>query len=192
MRLASASSTRNSIPDGWLITSPRVGTRPARVKTRPPTVSISAVAFVLGQDRTNLGFEILDRHAGVQVERAVGTFSDHRRLDIVVFVGDVAGDRFDEVLDRYQTVDAAVFVHHQRQMDALRPHLQQQVQHRKLRRHQQRLAQDRLEREGLGPADIGEHVLDVDHADHVVQLLPIDRQAGVAFVADQFDRLRRT
>ena len=126
------------------------------------------VTLILGQDGANLLLEIFDRHARVQVQRAVGAFRQHRRLDIVVFVGDVAGDGFDKVLDRHQPVDAAVFVHHQRQMHPLGPHLQQHVQHRQLRRDHQRFAQDRFQGERLWPPDIGEHVLDVDHADDVV------------------------
>src|SRR5690606_12260097 len=39
-RRASASTTWNSIPAGWAITSPRCGTRPASEATRPATVSI--------------------------------------------------------------------------------------------------------------------------------------------------------
>ena len=42
IRRASASRIRNSNPDGCEITSPFAGTRPARVNTSPPTVSISA------------------------------------------------------------------------------------------------------------------------------------------------------
>ncbi|OIQ69251.1 hypothetical protein GALL_491480 [mine drainage metagenome] len=106
-----------------------------------------------------------------------------------MLVRDVAGDRLDQILDRHQPVDPAIFIDHQRKMHPLQPHLRQQVQHRHLRRHHQRLAHDRLQRERLRPADIGEHVLDVDHADHIVQLLPVHRQAGVSVVADQFDRL---
>ena len=41
----------------------------------------------------------------------------------------------------------------------------------------------------LRPADIAEHVLDVDHAHDVVELAAIDRQAGMALAADQRDRL---
>ncbi len=37
---ASASSTRNSIPDGWLSTSPRAGTHPTSVTTSPPGVEV--------------------------------------------------------------------------------------------------------------------------------------------------------
>ena len=184
MRRASASSTRNSIPDGWPITSPRAGTRPASVNTSPPTVSMSACALVLGQHRAHPRLERLDRQPRIHVERAVGALGHHRHLILVVLVGDVADDRFDQVLDRHQPVDAAVLVDHQRQMHARLAHLQQQIEHRHLRRHHQRPAQDRLQRERLRPADIGEHVLDVDHADDVIELLAVHRQARVALAAD--------
>ena len=42
IRRGSASTTSKSGPAGWWITSPRAGTRPASMKTRPPTVSTSS------------------------------------------------------------------------------------------------------------------------------------------------------
>jgi hypothetical protein len=65
-------------------------------------------------------------------------------------VRDVADDRLDQVLDRQQAIDAAVFVDHQRQVHALLAHLKQQVEHRYLRRHHQRAAQDRLSENASG------------------------------------------
>ena len=106
-----------------------------------------------------------------------------------MLIGDVAGDGFDQILNGHQPVDPAVFVDHERHVDSLLAHLQQQIQHRHLRPDHQRLAEDRFQRERLGLADIGKHVLHVDHTNDVVQLLPIHRQTGVAVVADQFNRL---
>ena len=106
-----------------------------------------------------------------------------------MFVGDVTYYFFDQVLDRQQAVDAAVFVHHQRQVHPGLAHLQQQVQHRDLRGHHQRAAQQRFELERLWPADIRIHVLDVHHADDLIELLAIDRQARVPLAPDVFQRL---
>ena len=50
-----------------------------------------------------------------------------RPVDLVVLVLDVADDHLDQVLDRDQAVGAAVFVDHQRHVDAGRLHLHQQI-----------------------------------------------------------------
>ena len=68
---------------------------------------------------------------------------DHAgRLVLVVLVGDIADDLLDDVLDRDEAVGAAVFVDHQREMDARGLHLGEQVDRRHRRRHEQDLAHD--------------------------------------------------
>ena len=109
-----------------------------------------------------------------------------------MLVGDVADDGLDQVLDRHQPVDAAIFVDHQGEMDAAQTHLQQQVQHRGLRRDHQRLPQDRLQPEALARTTVGDQILDVHHPDHVVELLAIDRQAGMVFPLHRRQRLVET
>jgi hypothetical protein len=106
-----------------------------------------------------------------------------------VLVGDVAGDGLDQVLDGHETVDPAIFIDHQGEMHPRLAHLQQQVEHRDLRRHHQRPAQDGAQVEILGPADIGVDVLDVDHAENVVQLRLIDRETRMSLAPDQFEHL---
>ena len=56
---------------------------------------------------------------------------------VVVFVLDIADDQFDDVLDRDDAVGAAIFVDHERQMNAGGLHLGQQVDRRHRRRHEQ-------------------------------------------------------
>ena len=153
------------------------GRHPAGEGEHQPAYRVDiGLTLVFAQHRTQPGLEILHRQAGIEVERAVGALDHHRPAHLVVFVGDVADDLLDQILDRHQPVDAAVFVHHQRQMHMRLAHLQQQVEHRDLRRHQQRAAEDTLQLELVGAADIGEHVLDVDHARHVIEFLAIHRQ----------------
>ena len=106
-----------------------------------------------------------------------------------MLVGDFAHDLLDQILDRQQPVDAAILVHHQRQVHTRLTHLQQQVEHRYLRRHHQRVTQQAFQLKRFGPADIGIDVLDVDHADDLIQLLAIDRQAAMALAPDVLQRL---
>ena len=87
------------------------------------------VPFVLAQHRPHAFLEILHRQPGVQIQRPIRPFGHHRRLFVIVLVVDLADNRFDKVFDRYQPVDAAVLVDHQRQVDPLLTHLQQQIQH---------------------------------------------------------------
>ena len=52
--------------------------------------------------------------ARVGYERIVALTYDLRRFVLVVFIGDLADDLLDDVLDRDQAVAAAIFVDHQR------------------------------------------------------------------------------
>ena len=103
-------------------------------------------------------------------------------LGVVVLVLDLADDLLDHVFDRHQPVDAAELVDHHRDMGARLAHLHQEIEDRQRRRHEQHLAQQRREL-GLAPlGDRGQHVLDVDEADHVVERFAIDRHARVALL----------
>ena len=59
-----------------------------------------------------------------------------------MFVVDLADDLFDDVLDRYQSVGAAIFIHDQREMNARGLHLRQQVDRPHRRRNVKQLADD--------------------------------------------------
>ena len=77
IRRGSASSTSNSRPLGWRISSPRAGTRPARVKTRPPSVSMSSSCSSAMRSRPSC-FSTLDlARARRRSGRAVGVCADH-------------------------------------------------------------------------------------------------------------------
>jgi hypothetical protein len=146
--------------------------------------------------RPDRGGDVLELGAGIGQEGTVG-LADHVRQDIlVVLVLDLADDLLHDVLDRDDAVGAAIFVDHEREMDAARLHPRQQVHCRHRRRHEQHLANelgggqlhgqiDRLEVEAggrrlLAPrlcagADFrarrheGHEVADVDHSDGVVE-----------------------
>jgi len=88
------------------------------------------------------GGDVSEARPRVGDERAVKLADDGGQFVFVVLVGDVADDLLDDVLHRNETVGAAVFVHHQRQVNARRLHLLQQVERRHRRRHKQHLAHD--------------------------------------------------
>ena len=86
--------------------------------------------------------DVLERRARIGEERAVGLAHHGGRFVVVVLVLDVADDLLDDVLDRRDAVGAAILVDHQRQMDARRLHLGEQVDRRHRGRHEQHLADD--------------------------------------------------
>ena len=88
------------------------------------------------------GADVLEVGARIGDKGIVGLPHDRGRLVAVVLVVDFADDLLDDVLDRHQAVGAAIFVDHERQMDARRLHLRQQVDRRHRRRHVEQLAGD--------------------------------------------------
>ena len=153
---------------------------------------------------------VVEGDARVRQPDVVADPGDHRLFGIVVLVLDVADDGLDQILQGRQTVGAAVFVDHQGHLDARRLHLRHQVGGRHRRRYEQHrpndphVAQGRaeidltqvqrrafgLERAGaLG--DVGHDVLDVDHADGVVEGLAVDRHARMAGLAKQLQQFRQ-
>ena len=83
--------------------------------------------------------------------------ADHRlALFLVVLVGDVADDELDQILDRNETVGAAIFVDDERKVDAGGLHLGQQIERRHRRRRVERLADDLRRHERHRQIDIDE------------------------------------
>ena len=77
-----------------------------------------------GSDDQRNVFEV---GARVGQERTVGLADDPRRVVFIVLVGDVAHDLLDDILDRDDAVGAAIFVDHEREMDAARLHAREQI-----------------------------------------------------------------
>ena len=187
MRRGSASSTSNSRPSGWAITSPRCGTRPARAATRPATVSISssrssgARAWPSAASSSSSEARASASYAPARARDDVG------RGRFVVFVVDLAVHRVDQVLQGDQAVGAAELVDHQGQMHARALHAQQQVRRAHRSGHEQHLAAQPVQhriggRRGRGPAVGGqqfEHVLDIGHPHRIVEGVAVDRHARV-------------
>src|SRR5262249_30165190 len=137
-------------------------------------------ALFLRQHGSYAALELLDRGAGIGDQTAVRPRQHLRALFHVVFVFDLADDFLDDVLDRRETIDATEFVYHQGHVDAREPHLQQEIEGAHRRRDEQHLADDRFEIERSVAREAGEHVLDVDHPDHVIKGFAINGQPRVS------------
>jgi hypothetical protein len=90
---------------------------------------------------------------------------------------------------RDDPVGARIFVEHDRQVDPLLTHVGQHVERGARLRHEQRLAHERgpvRRRSGAGRDD-REHVLDVHHADDLVERIAIDRKARVPVLGEGGD-----
>ncbi len=115
----------------------------------------------------------------------------------IVFVFDFSDDFFDQILNRHQSIDAAIFIHHQGHMQPVHAHLQQQIQHPHRRRNKQDLAHHGTDGEiFLRLCRGGQNILDMDHAQHVIQAVAMHRIARMRLARhdrDQFiqRRIRR-
>ena len=149
---ASASSTSNAVPSGWAITSPRTGTRPARRKTRPPSVSTSSASVGVGEPHPGHRLEVLEVHPPLDEVDAGRLLGPQVALGLVVLVGDVADDLLEQVLEGDEAVDAAVFVDDQRHVDVRGLHPLEQDPDRHRRRRVDQRPEQSPEVEGRGPA----------------------------------------
>ncbi len=135
--------------------------------------------IMIGQRMADLGLEILKRGLGQRkiaarlFDRPVFAFIH------VVFVFNLSDDLFDQVFDGHQTVNAAVFVDHQRHVPPLGLHLGQQHPDRHGRGHKQQGPQHGRQIEWLGipvKAMGQREILEVGHPHGRVQRAIIDRQ----------------
>ena len=110
-----------------------------------------------------------------------------------MLVLDLADHLLDQILDGRQPVDPAIFVDHQRHVDALALHLPQQDADRHAGRHVKQRAKHRLKLEHLvdgAPEAVAQgKILQVDHAQRLIQRLPIDWQPRKAVVAEHRHQL---
>ena len=98
-----------------------------------------------------------------------------------MLVLDVADDLLHEILDRDEPLGARIFVEHDGEMRARRAHLGEQIEHAHRFGNVAGLADQRLQigRRCRARGKDREHVLDVDHAGHIVEIVAIDGQAAV-------------
>ncbi len=159
----------------------------ARQRYDQTTERIDVLQFLIGERAAELFLQHLDGGSGVGVDCSVGPEHEVGFRVVVVFVLDFADDLLDHVLDGKQSVDAAEFVDHQGHVRSFGPHLEQQLQNFHRRRDEQDTPQYLRQPELRVLSPPREHVLDVDHADGVVQSLPIHRQTGVPFLGHHLD-----
>ena len=136
-------------------------------------------------------------------------------LVLVVLVGDVADDELDQIFDRDQSVAAAVFVDDQREMNARRLHLGEQIERRHRRRRVEDFANDLGRRQRHRKIDIreieigrlrllraGRHagsvrgarrherdqIADMDHAGRIVERVVVDHEPRMPGALEHFDQ----
>lgn len=108
--------------------------------------------FRVCQNGADIALEFFHRAAGIHIERAILTGGDHDGGRLVMLVGNIAHNGFDQVFNRHQTVNAAIFVNNKGHVRLALAHLQQQVQHGQLRGNKQGLAQQGFKAERLAGA----------------------------------------
>ena len=118
------------------------------------------------------GANVLETGAASGQERTVALPRHRRALILVVLVGDIADDELDQILDRDQPIAAAVFVDDEREMDARRLHLGEQIERRHRRRRVQDLADDLGRRQRHREIDIGEIEIGRLRLVHAARRLP--------------------
>ena len=79
--------------------------------------------------------------------------ADQRLLGHIVLVVDLADNLLDKILDRDETVGAAIFIDDKSEMQPRQLHAEQKVEHRHGRRHIEDLAHDVDGADGAGEVD---------------------------------------
>ncbi len=140
--------------------------------------------------------DILDRQPCGHPEHVVAQLFHRRHLIGVVLVGNLADDLLQHVLDGDQSGGCAVLINEQGDVDAVSLHFLEQVIERLGVRNEHRRAHD------LGHGDVpgcagrviraAHQILEIHHPQDVVDVLPDDRDAGVATADRQRSRLGRT
>ena len=104
---------------------------------------------------------------------------------------DFSDDFLDQVFDRDEAIGAGKFVEHDGEMHPLGPHIRQHVQGIAGLRDIERLTHQHgpVFRRRLALGQKREDVLDVHHADHIVELPPIDGHARMTMLGKGGDNL---
>ena len=147
------------------------------------------IAVDFAQARIDRLGDVLQLGTSIGIPAAALYRHQQRGRRLVMLVLDLADDLLDEVLDGEQSVGATELVDDQRHVRALAPHVEQHVEHRQGGRHEHDAAENVAQVELLRRAPVGEHVLDVDHADDGIEFLAIDRQAAMAGLLEQLHQI---
>src|SRR6056297_2995508 len=146
------------------------------------------VDMLLGQGQAEAAVNVAQGRAAVDHEHARLEGPDQGVLEIV-FVLDLADDLLDDVLEGDDALDAAVFVHDNREVDLLAAEGLQQRFHRLGFRHEIGRPRDVAHGEGLRLADETQNFLDMNNADDLVEVAVINRKAGMAGLGADLDQL---
>ena len=101
-----------------------------------------------------------------------------------MLVLDVADNFLEQVLERDQPIGSAIFIHDDRHMTFLAPHLEQQVEDLHGRRNEQHGPEHARQCETLIARHHGKQVLDVQEALHVVERFAVNRNARMSLLKD--------
>ncbi len=191
MILRGSESTASSRqPDGWMTHSPLAGNVPGEQENEPAE-RIDLILFPgRGAASTALASSSSSSRASASHTPSSSMVSMPGFLDVVLVL-DLADDLLDHVLDGDQALGPAELVDDDGEVDALRPHPREQVDHAHRFRDEQGLAHQRRRSSGraLGSTLATEDVLDVNHADDLVEAFAIDGQAAVPGVGEGADQL---
>ena len=156
----------------------RAGTRPARRTTSPPSVSTSSASSGVAR-RMPASASKSSRSTRACARSPVGLARPGLTLGLVMLVGDVAHDLFQQVLDGHEPIDPAIFVDHQRHMDMRRLHLLQKHADRHRGRGMssgRSSLPGRRARPRAPKAVFQRQILQMNQAARLVERLGIDRQ----------------
>ena len=169
--------------------APGIGTRPSAWASRPPTVSTSSAGSSTSNSspRSSTGSRAVTR-------TAPSSRRSHRRALDVVLVGDLADDLLEDVLDGDQAGGAAVLVDDDRQVGPGGLHLARAGRRpawTRARRSPARISSATGSSSARRIAALGapDQVLEVEHAEHVVDALADHRDPGEAGAQEQQQRL---
>ena len=106
-----------------------------------------------------------------------------------MFVFNFTNDFFNQILNRHQTINAAIFIDHQSHVGAHNPHLQQQFQDLHGRRDKQHFANNFSRCEISLHTTPRQHIFGMDKSNCVVQCIFKNRQARMTFTGDDLNNI---
>ena len=148
--------------------------------------------FFIRQIPIHMPVQIADGDGAIDIDGAIGERTD-RCLMGIVFVGDLADDFFQNVLERNEALDLAVLVDHERHLLLLLQELIELVAHARRVGDEPRLGRKAHDVELLDiPAvasECNQQILGVEHADDVLGLVFPDRHARILRLQNRVDDL---
>ena len=182
LRAASPIDAARTCPAG--VSGRRAG-RPGRQACRLHRLRRPVASTVLG--------ELLELDPRVGFPQAVVEHLQHSARLLVMLILDLADDFLDHVLDRYQAFGSAELVDDDGQVDAFGAHPREKVEHsHRFGTNRGARSSASIERGRERVDQRLEHVLDVDHADHFIEVFAGNRQAAVLSFGESGDQILET